>query len=328
MDSSPNEQNSPAVSIVIPLYNKGKYIARGLNSILAQTYKNFEIIVVDDGSTDQGPSIVSSYTDPRVKLIYQANAGPGAARNRGIAESTAPLLSFLDADDEWAPELLERSIQHLQDHPDCALTVLGRYLGAERTSWELEAQRFGITRGPWRLPTRMDARLMKRAIDFFHPGAVVCRREVLERFGGFYAKDRCNYGEDVYLWVQIILNYKIYRDPAPLFWWHTEASEISAHSSRKILPPWPMLSDPEPLRKDCPAEYRTLLEQFLAYLALVAALRCINSDDSKTAHQLLKQYPLVRSLRRDYLGAQLDILLTSWPGLRGLIRRVASLVPS
>ena len=96
----------PAVSVVIPLYNKDKYIARALDSVFGQTCQDFEVIVVDDGSTDNGAEIVRSYKDRRLRFIRQANAGPGAARNHGIQESRAPLLAFLDADDEWLPEFL------------------------------------------------------------------------------------------------------------------------------------------------------------------------------------------------------------------------------
>lgn len=328
MNLAQQRQSSPGVSIIIPLYNKGKYVARALDSIFAQTYQNFEIIVVDDGSTDNGPDIVSCYTVPRLRLIRQANAGPGTARNRGIGESTAPLLSFLDADDEWMPQFLEKSVQRLHDHPDCMLTVAGRFLSAERISQEPECRSFGITEGPWRMPTNIDSRSMKFAIDFFHPGAILCWRNVIERFGGFYTKDGCNYGEDVYLWVQIALNYKIYRDPVPLFWWHTEASEISAYSCRKVVPPWPMLTDPEPIRKDCPSEYHVLLERYLAYLALLAAHRCINAEDHATAQHLLRCYPLARTFIWDYARVQRDLLLASSPGLRHWIRQARYLVRS
>jgi glycosyltransferase involved in cell wall biosynthesis len=328
MNTVQRRQNKPNVSIVIPLYNKGKYIARSLDSIFSQTYQDFEVVVVDDGSTDNGSDIVTGYTDPRLRLIYQANAGPGEARNRGIQESTAPLLTFLDADDEWMPEFLEKSVQRLQDHPECALTIAGRFLGAERISWEPYCRAFGVTEGSWRMPTDIDARLMKLSIDFFHPGAVLCSREVIERFGGFYTKDSYNYGEDVYLWVQIAVNYKIYRDPVPLFWWHTEASDLSAYSSRKILPPPPMLTDPEPLRNGCPPEYRTLLECYLTYLALLAAKRCIRDEDFTTAKNLLSSYPVARTFIRDYARLQLDILLVSSPRLRYLLRKVKGFMRS
>lgn len=109
-----------AVSVIIPLYNKQRYIQRALDSVFAQTYKDYEVLVVDDGSTDNGADIVQRCNDSGVRLIRQANAGPGAARNRGIRESSGPCIAFLDADDEWLPAFLEVSMNHLQTQPDCA----------------------------------------------------------------------------------------------------------------------------------------------------------------------------------------------------------------
>jgi len=103
----------PAVSVVIPLYNKGPYIARALNSVLAQTFQDFEVIVVDDGSTDDGAEVVRGFDDPRIQLIQQENRGVSAARNRGIEAARAELVAFLDADDEWLPGFL-RTIKRLR----------------------------------------------------------------------------------------------------------------------------------------------------------------------------------------------------------------------
>jgi glycosyltransferase involved in cell wall biosynthesis len=91
------------VSIIIPLYNKAPYVRRALESIAAQSLSDFEVIVIDDGSTDDGAAIVAGYSDARYRLIHQANAGPGAARNTGIAQSRGEFIAFLDADDEWLP---------------------------------------------------------------------------------------------------------------------------------------------------------------------------------------------------------------------------------
>ena len=87
--------------VVIPLYNKEVYIKNTLNSVLAQTIKDFEIIVVNDGSTDKSAEVVKSLSDPRIRLINQVNAGVSVARNRGINEAKADLIAFLDGDDEW-----------------------------------------------------------------------------------------------------------------------------------------------------------------------------------------------------------------------------------
>lgn len=89
------------ISVVIPLYNKDKQIAKTLYSVLKQTYPNFEVIVVNDGSTDNSLSEVSKISDSRIRLICQENKGVSAARNRGIQEAKSDYIAFLDADDEW-----------------------------------------------------------------------------------------------------------------------------------------------------------------------------------------------------------------------------------
>src|SRR6266850_1138921 len=90
---------TPAVSVVIPLYNKGSHISRALDSVLGQGFPYFEIVVVNDASTDDGPEVVKQYTDPRIRLVHRDSPQPGgeAARNEGIANSSAPLIAFLDA---------------------------------------------------------------------------------------------------------------------------------------------------------------------------------------------------------------------------------------
>lgn len=101
-----SESLLPRFSVVIPLYNKGRHVAKALNSVLSQHIPDFEVIVVDDGSTDNGAQVVQSFFDSRIKLLRQANAGVSAARNRGIEEAEAELIAFLDADDAWEPDFL------------------------------------------------------------------------------------------------------------------------------------------------------------------------------------------------------------------------------
>ena len=91
------------ISVIIPLLNKGQYIRRAIDSILAQEYQNFEIIVVEGGSNDQGPDIVKSIRDSRLTLITQPTKGVSEARNFGVERSHGALIAFLDADDEWLP---------------------------------------------------------------------------------------------------------------------------------------------------------------------------------------------------------------------------------
>jgi glycosyltransferase involved in cell wall biosynthesis len=108
----------PAISVVMPLYNKGHEVGRAIQSVLAQTFADYELLVVDDGSTDSGPDIVTACDDPRIRMIRQENAGVSAARNRGIAEARAELIAFLDADDEWYPEFLSKIISLTENYPE------------------------------------------------------------------------------------------------------------------------------------------------------------------------------------------------------------------
>ena len=110
------------ISAVIPAYNAGPYLSRTLDSVLRQTHLPDEIIVVDDGSTDNTTDVAVAYGD-RVILIQQENAGASVARNTGINAAKGDWIAFLDADDEWIPEKLRRQTEHLQKHPDLAWTM-------------------------------------------------------------------------------------------------------------------------------------------------------------------------------------------------------------
>ena len=111
----------PKISVVIPLYNKGFIISETLNSVLAQTFTDFEVIIVNDGSTDNGFEIVSQFSDNRIQLFQQENKGAAAARNLGIEKATGELIAFLDADDYWYPNHLEELHKLYIDFPNCGI---------------------------------------------------------------------------------------------------------------------------------------------------------------------------------------------------------------
>jgi glycosyltransferase involved in cell wall biosynthesis len=114
--------NWPTISIIIPTYNHDQFILGSLQSVMAQTYRNYEIIVINDGSPDNTGRMVEPYVaSSRIKYIEQANAGQGAARNRGIAEAKGEFIAFLDDDDLWPPDKLEWQVRELQNHPDAVL---------------------------------------------------------------------------------------------------------------------------------------------------------------------------------------------------------------
>lgn len=115
------------ISVIIPTYNNAQFIRDAIDSVLSQTYKNYEILVIDDGSTDNTKEIIEKYNGKRIKYIYQENKGLAAARNTGIKASTGELVAFLDSDDMWLPEKLERQISIINGFPNVGLVGCGYY---------------------------------------------------------------------------------------------------------------------------------------------------------------------------------------------------------
>jgi len=115
----PQYNTKPDFSCIIPLYNKGKHIARTIDSVLNQDFEHFELIIVNDGSTDNSINVVKTYSDIRIKIINQANQGVSIARNVGIANSKADLIAFLDADDEWLSNHLKDIYELYKQYPNC-----------------------------------------------------------------------------------------------------------------------------------------------------------------------------------------------------------------
>jgi len=119
--SSGATRAEPAVSVVIPAYNAEGFIAETLDSVLSQTFQDYEVVVVDDGSVDDTRGVVESYDDARIRYVRQENGGASRARNRGIADSSGELVAFLDADDLWLPEKLERQVEVFRENPELGL---------------------------------------------------------------------------------------------------------------------------------------------------------------------------------------------------------------
>lgn len=111
--------HNPSISIIVPLFNKEKHISGVLDSIISQSLKDFEVIVVDDGSTDSGASVVEAYRDDRIRLIKKANGGVSSARNYGLKYANAELVFYLDGDDKIEPNALSVLYDLYKRYPDC-----------------------------------------------------------------------------------------------------------------------------------------------------------------------------------------------------------------
>lgn len=260
----------PEVSVIVPLYNKGPYILRALNSIASQRYGDFEVIVVNDGSTDNSGELAESFADKRFRVIQQTNAGPGAARNRGIAEAQGRLLSFLDADDQWFPEYLETAVRIFHDNPSLGALTQGYLDGPDlrpsEALWYGRGFRDGLQ------PVEgWSARMLHYMIIFMNSQSTVAPTSVVRKYGGFY-ENRCTFGEDSFLWLKVALNHPVMFTFHGSMVIHREASDLNLRvRSGQVRPLEPFLAEPEALRSVCPPQLEGLLQEFLTIRAFKTA---------------------------------------------------------
>jgi len=198
---------SPEISIIVPLYNKVNEVERAIESIFAQTIQNFELIIIDGGSTDGSLDVIKRYeSDTRYHLIHQISKGLPAGRNEGIAVASTDLIAFLDADDMWCPTFLEK-IFHLQKlYPNAGLyataysTSYGDYIRKPRL--------VGIPSAPWE--GLIESYFRSSALAFIYPFAPCCvaiPRTTFDVIGLFNPNLRT--GEDAEMWGRIALNRPI-----------------------------------------------------------------------------------------------------------------------
>lgn len=308
-------RSSPVVSVVVPLYNKAPYVRRCIDSILGQTLRDFELIVVEDGSTDGGAAIVRAFEDSRMRMIAQVNAGPGAARNRGMREARAEYVAFLDADDEWVPTYLERGVAVLDARPEAA-TVSSGYIETprERSSESLWRRR-GIRDGVIRFTPKSSPMFAVHVLTCMSPCSTIARRAIIERYGGFNASATRTYGEDNELFLKVLLNEAIAFYADPLLIWHSEASELSRNTRGPRLTET-FLLEPQGLYDACAPAVRELLRQILAIRAGKTACMLSYWGKRREARELASRYCKFADLRWPwvFLGTIAATSLGAWMG--------------
>ncbi|PIR72625.1 MAG: hypothetical protein COU42_00605 [Candidatus Nealsonbacteria bacterium CG10_big_fil_rev_8_21_14_0_10_36_24] len=189
---------NPLVSIIIPTYNASAYIADAVDSAVKQTYLNKEIIVVDDGSTDDTKKILAPYIrDGFIKYIFQKNKGLSGARNTAIREANGEYIALLDADDFFLPEKVERQIRYLETHTECDISYCDLYHFYEDNPLKLLKLQYNYYSGN-------DVLLHLIKGNFIAPLAVVLRKNVFDRFG--YFDENLKRSEDLEFWIRVALN--------------------------------------------------------------------------------------------------------------------------
>jgi glycosyltransferase involved in cell wall biosynthesis len=298
---------APKVSIVIPAYNAMTYLPDTLASVFQQTFSDFEVLLVDDGSTDRLQTwVAQTLSDRRVKLISQSNQGLSAARNTGITHSQSEYIAFLDADDLWHPTKLAQQVQWLDAHPtigliynqtaqiDAAGTPTGRVLGSAIAGNILPQM------------------LQRNIIDC--PSSVVVRRQCFDRVGLFDRTLRSV--EDWDMWIRIAAVYPFAVICQPLVYYRQHPSNMSKN--------WRVMeqSFDRVITKafaSAPPELQALKPKSLGSAALVLAWKALQSQDRdcqlarKFQQQAIAHNPKLRTSSEN-LRLTIAIAILKWLG--------------
>jgi glycosyltransferase involved in cell wall biosynthesis len=306
----------PEISVIVPLYNKAPYIDRCLDAILGQSLRDFELIVVDDGSTDGGEKAVERRRDSRIRLVSQTNAGPGAARNHGARLTESKLLAFLDADDAWHPDYLKESVQKMKSLAGEAVSLtwgMNIYPRGESTARRWKER--GIPEGVFRARPDGDAGVIVAMLANMLPSSTVMRREIFEELGGYYAKYRCVYSEDAWLYLKLLLRYPAAFESRPLTFRFEDASELAVNV-KGARPIEPFLVDPESVMDDCPEAMQPLLREVLARRALKTASVYGYWGEFRKSRQLFRRFVSPKDWRLPWfaIGLASCTPLSGWAG--------------
>lgn len=253
-------------SVVIPLYNKAPYVAKAIQSVLSQSFTDYELIVVDDGSVDGSAEIASHSMEGHAncRLLRQENAGVSMARNNGAADTQGEYLCFLDADDWWEPTFLEEMAQLIVDYPDAGIYGTN-YTIVNETKHKTRVANIGVEAG-----------FEKGYIDYCQAYAktmympltsisVAIPRQVFVQMNGFPAGIRL--GEDFLLWIHIALQYKVAFLNKSLAYYNQDVNQNNRGVGKLHAPKNHMLwnlGDLEPIEKTN-QDYKQLVDNLRTY---------------------------------------------------------------
>src|SRR5271170_2811204 len=266
--------NPPAVSIVVPLYNKAPFIAATVRSALAQTFTDFEIVVVDDGSTDGGAAQLCDVADPRLVMVRQENSGVGAARTRAMREGRGRYVAFLDADDLWHPQHLAHLMELARRYPDA--TLLGNGF-AEATKPDVPSAP-AASLAQYRLVADYFAECASGHAPLYTSSCMVLRERALA-LGGFPAGHYC--GEDLALWMRLAADAPVAVSDFVGCYYSRGIDSLSWNPSYRTAPDISMKTLEEILerRTDWPRDRRAALREYYSRLALAHCLDCLRAGE-------------------------------------------------
>lgn len=220
---------NPLISVVIPTYNRKQIVLEAIKSALQQQPKNYEVIVVDDGSTDGTDSYLESLKLP-IRIIRKENGGVSTARNLGIKQSAGKLIAFLDSDDLWLPGILKAQSNYLESHPVIPLVYVDQFI-------ELKGKRIDVTRFTMKKLTHQE--MSRFDLPGFaqsppiHISSVLVRKSILDEVG--YFNEHLKIHEDTDMWNRISEKYELgyIEKPLTVFRWEADQEHLLKPSARK-----------------------------------------------------------------------------------------------
>lgn len=253
-------------SVIIPLYNKAPYVRKALDSVFAQTYKDFELIIVDDGSTDNSLTIVNDFVNMvesgKWRVESQKKAGVAAARNNGVAKSHGEYVCFLDADDWWESDFLAEMDRLIMEYPDAGLYATNYvYFKPGKIHVALK-----LNRGYMNYP---DAYL-HGAMPVW-TGAACMPRKVFDEMGGFPVGIKI--GEDFLLWAKTALHYKVAFCEKPLAYYNNDIPASHRATRNLHSPEHYMLFHLVEIEKTINLKFEIINPKYAAWHALLDKLR-------------------------------------------------------
>ena len=319
--------NNVFLSVIIPLYNRGEYIKRAIDSVLSQTFQDFEIIVIDGHSIDEGPSVVKSMNDSRIIFFEQEGKGLAIARNQGVDRATTNFITFLDADDEWSPHHLATLMQLRQKFPQagiCATTYKRIDYGNSVVTPKFRE----IPPSPWNglIPNYFLA--VASGDSPFIPTSVGIPKDVFIGVGG--STPGVQWGEDDDLWIRIALKYPVAYSWTGEALWHCEANnritEKIPITTREPVVERGLTALANNSVSDADAPY---LREYITKFELNRALWNIKAGNLKAARDILKDCETQRfGLRKIQLlifsYIPVPVFRFMWNTLRGIKTSVQS----
>ena len=254
-------------SVVIPLYNKQDSIRNTVNSILSQSFADFELIIVNDGSTDSSLSVVSSIEDSRILIVDKPNGGVSSARNAGIQKSSSEWISFIDADDHWDEQYLEKVKNAIEKYPAASVVVTNYKKGKESPYVKYDSEGYLVDY----------FLLAMKYNDIICSSVITCKKDCFEKVGLF--SDKYSYGEDLNMWSKLTDNYLVAYVPEVLAEYRIEAENRICNTRIDPRKSWELHLTPNDFKSvSWPLYYHfRISSSFVHYLRyrMFANLKCL-----------------------------------------------------